>query len=80
MRRSKMNVHDLYLLDIEYHVFNRVKHPEHGYGTRYILSKPLTDIQIDSIIKFKNTLCGDCYYRYAPELKYNTIILYDKCI
>lgn len=80
MRRVKMNLPDMYLLNIEYHAFQRIKHPEHGYGVRYVLCKPLNDQQIAAVIKFKNTIMGNCQYRYAPEIKYDTLILYDKCI
>lgn len=80
MKRVKMNLSDLYHLHIEYHASQRVKHNLHGYGTRFILSKPLTDEQLTAVIHFKNTLCGNCHYKYAPEIKYNTLTLYDKCI
>ena len=55
MERKKANVHDLYALDIPYFCFepviNRVKNIK---GTRYLLSKPLTETQKESIGKFKN--------------------------
>lgn len=80
MKRAKMNLSDFDFLKITYHASQRVKHPSYGYGTRFILCKPLTDEQITAIIRFKNTLCGNCHYKYAPEIQYNTLTLYDKCI
>ena len=80
MKRKKMILSDFELLKIDYHAFQRVKHPTYGYGTRFILCKPLNDTQITAIIRFRNTLVGNCYYKYASEIKYNTLTLYDKCI
>lgn len=80
MKRKKMILSDFELLKIDYHASQRVKHSTYGYGTRFILDKPLNDAQITAIIRFRNTLVGNCYHKYAPEIKYNTLTLYDKCI
>jgi hypothetical protein len=29
---------------------------------------------------YKNIIYSNCYYKYAPQIKYHTLILLDKCI
>ena len=80
MKRSKMNLSDMELHKIYYHASQRIKNRDGIHGTRYILSAPLTPDQIAVIVHFKNTLVSSCSYRYAPEIKYDCLILFDKCI
>lgn len=80
MKRKKMLLSDMINNDINYFNFNRVKNNLGVSGWRYVLEKPLTDEQKIFILTFKNVVIGDCHYKYAPELKYNTLIIFDKCI
>ena len=80
MKRQKMNFYDLIDMNINYHDFQQVHDNAGNKGTRYILSNMLTDEQIAKINSFKNTIISTCQYRYAPEIKYQTLIILDKCI
>lgn len=80
MKRKKMLLSDMINNGINYFNFNRVKNNSGVRGWRYILDKPLTKEQITFILNFKNVVIGECNYKYAPELKYNTLIIFDKCI
>lgn len=80
MKRIKANVSDLYNLGIDYHAFQRVKRADGTTGTRFVLDKPLTPDQRDALSKFRNVVFSSCSLRYAPEIRYKTIILTDKCI
>lgn len=80
MKRQKATLTDLYDLNVQYHAFQRVKDKHGNFGTRYVLSKALTSEQKDFLQTFKNVLFSTCYYKYAPEQVYNTIIIMDKRI
>ena len=69
-------------LGIIYHNFSRVKNKtnKNDRGWRYTLSKPLTEIQRDELLRSKNVILGSATYRYAPEIVYNTVILLDNNI
>ena len=60
-----------------YHNFSRVR-GDKGSGYRYTLSKPLTDEQKDYLSKYSNVDFGTAQYKYAPEIKYSTVILLDR--
>lgn len=80
MRRRKCYVCDLCALGIVYFASQRVKDPETGErGTRYVLDKPLTWNQRTALMNYKNVLTSTCYARYAPEIRHDTVILFDKC-
>lgn len=79
MRRQKATLMDLYDLNVQYHATQRVKDKEGRRGTRYVLSAPLTSDQKDILQAFKNVYISTCFYRYAPEIVYDTIIIMDKC-
>ena len=80
MRKRKCYVRDLCGLGIVYFASQRVKDPNTGErGTRYILDKPLTRGQRVALKDFENVLTSSCYARYAPEIRHDTIILFDKC-
>jgi hypothetical protein len=78
--RRKMNVHDMYTAGIEYHAYSRVKNKHGLFGWRYVLCKPLTAEQIQAVKRWENTTISSVSYRYAPEIKYDTIIIWDKCL
>lgn len=82
-RKRKMTMNDLYDLRADWHASQRVKNPATGImATRFILSKPLTERQKNTILSYKNTVVFDngAKLKYAPEISYSTILLYDKCI
>lgn len=79
--KSKADLHDLYNLNIEWFKSDRgIKN--NIRCTRIILCKPLTQQQIDGLYYYKNTeyLQKGCTYKYAPEIRYDIIYLYDKCL
>ena len=79
-KRIKLNMYDLYDMGIDWSESHRVHDRYNNRGTRFVLNKQLTSNQLDIINNYKNVVISDCQYRYAPEIKYTTIILMDKCI
>ena len=49
-----------------------------GSGYRYTLSNKLTREQHDYLAQYDNVDFGTAQYRYAPEIKYDTVILLDR--
>ena len=49
-----------------------------GSGYRYTLSNKLTREQHDYLAQYDNVDFGIAQYRYAPEIKYDTVILLDR--
>ena len=44
-------------------------------GYRYLLSNPLTEEQKTKLSKYDNVVIQSAYYRYAPEIKHDVLIL-----
>ena len=80
MKHVKCNLDDLFNMDIQYFDFYRVYDKNENGGYRYMLCNPLTDEQRAALKQFKNVSIGSCHYRYAPEIKHDTLVLFDKCI
>ena len=80
MLKSKMTLGDIVEAGIEYCAFQRIRNLDGVSGYRYILDKPLTKSQKEFVSKFKNTIVSSCGYRYAPEIRHETLTLFDKCI
>ena len=81
MKRKKANVSDLYANGIKYFAFSRVTNTNTGEkGYKYILCDPLTDEQKEFLAQFKNVIISSATYKYAPEIKHDTVILMDKMI
>ena len=80
MRRKKANVLDFDRVGIEYFQFIRVKNDAGITGTRYILTRRLTENQLNFLLYFKNVIVSTCSAKYAPEIVHDTIILADKCL
>lgn len=82
MARKKMTAYDL--LNMECYFFEERKvhrlDDKTIKGIRYTLDNRLTDEQKEIILSYKNTEVGTCHYRYAPEIKYDTVIILNKCI
>lgn len=53
--------------------FNKAKNKTY-YGYRYTLEKP---IDINLFNCYNNVIFKSCFYKYAPELEYQTIIIFD---
>lgn len=49
-----------------------------GSGYRYTLSSKLTREQHDYLAQYDNVDFGTAQYKYAPEIKYDTVILLDR--
>lgn len=81
MKKQKMYLGDMLDAGIEYIDFQRVTNKKTGVkGWRYILENPLTEKQVAIINSFKNTVISSCQYRYAPEIKHDTLIILDKVV
>ena len=82
-RKIKLNMYDIYDLGLVWFGSERVKYTINNkvvYGTRYLLDKPINEKQLEFINNFKNVLLGNAIYKYANEIKYQTITLMDKTI
>lgn len=80
MRQKKCYVRDMCALGIFYFASQRVKDPDTGErGTRYTLDKPLTQEQRAALELYSNVLISSCRAKYAPEIRHDTVILFDKC-
>lgn len=77
MKKVKCYPSDLSKNNIFYHAFQRIKTIDNKKGYRYIIDKPLTDETRRELLKFKNVILSSCTLKYAPEIKYDTIILID---
>ena len=64
-------------IDNGYHAFSKVS-GEMGSGYRYTLSNKLTQEQKDYLAQYSNVRIGDAKYKYAPEIKYDTVILLNR--
>ena len=81
MKRQKAYFIDLIKQGVIYFNYCDFKDKKNAVtGTRYTLEKPLTSEQKNYFKKFKNVYFGTCFYRYAPEQKFDTIILPDKVL
>lgn len=80
MSRIKATFFDIINNDIKFFTSQRVKNADGEKGTRFILDAPLTEAQKSALKGYKNIIYSTCYYKYAPELKHNTLIILDKCI
>ncbi len=84
MRRKKATVNDLFRMGLDWFDVRRCKRTDEAgkviRGTRYFLDKPMTEQQEEYLKKFKNVVVGTAQYKYAPEIKYQTIILTDVCL
>lgn len=63
-------------IDNSYHAFQKVK-GDKGIGYRYVLSEPLTQEQKDYLKQYSNVVINSAQHKYAPEIKYDTVILLD---
>ena len=85
MRRKKANENDLLVvMGIGLVAVRRCMRTDKAgkviRGTRYILGKPMTKQQEEYIKQFKNVVISTAQYRWAPEIKHQTIILTDVCL
>lgn len=58
----------------------RLKKHDGTKGWVYKLDRRLDDEERNIIMGYDNTDIGYIVSEYAPELRYNAVILYDKCI
>lgn len=84
LKESKSNIlsyHEFvdYLDSINngYTKFSKVKNDK-GVGYRYNLKNKLTREQHSYLEQYDNVFFGEAQYKYAPEIKYDTVILLDK--
>ena len=79
-KRVKMRLSDMDSAGIYYHNFHRVRRADGLTGWRYVLDQPLTADQIQQLKQWRNVSTGSAVHRYAPEIKYTTLIIWDKCL
>lgn len=80
MKRLKANFFDVIEQNIEYHGYKRIKNKNGVMADMYTLCKPLTHEQKTFFEQFKNVVIGESVYKFANEIKYQTLILADKCL
>lgn len=78
MRKRKLHFDSMVNI-FEYFSFQRGVHTSGVRGTYYFCAKPLTDAQRKELEKYNNVDIGSVQYRYAPEIKYDTVFVGDKC-
>lgn len=81
---KKLNLRDMFVEGLNYVAFSRVtpgrSHNGIGYF-RYRLENPLSEReQAILITRYNNIAFGESMFRYAPEIKYQTILVFDKKI
>lgn len=79
---KKADLYTLNDLGIDFHDFCFVKmKPEQGkmgkHGTRYVLDS-ITEAQKEALSQYKNVLFSECHCRYAPEITYTTVIIWNR--
>ena len=79
MKRIKANMGDLLEMGAGFYRSFRVK-ARGTYGTAFVLEKALTAEQTKRLEAFKNVHTGTTEYICAPEIRRQTIVLFDKCI
>ena len=58
-----------------YFDFMHVKDGNENKGVKFLLSDPLTESQKEKLSKYDNIIISSVSYKYAPEIKHDTIIL-----
>lgn len=76
-RRKLYHFSDMVKDKIDFFDFSRVVNGNGAKGTRYTLSNRLTDEQREKLSKYDNVIMSECHYKYAQELRYDTLILLD---
>ena len=79
MKRIKANMGDLVAMGAGFYRSFRVK-ARGTYGTAFVLEKALTAEQTKQLEAFKNVHTGITEEVCAPEIRHQTIVLFDKCI
>ena len=64
-------------IDNGYASFSKVNGAK-GIGYRYTLANKLTREQHDYLAQYDNIDFGEAQYKYAPEIKYDTVVLLDR--
>lgn len=80
MKRRKATAADLINIKAYYYNSFRVKLNNGTRGTAYVLDNNLTTEQRDFINKFDNVHIGHSRCQYAPEIKHDAVVIFDKCI
>lgn len=74
-RRKLYHFHNMIQDNISFFDYHYVKDNKGNKGTRYILSDPLTDNQIKKLSKYDNVIISECHYKYAAQIKHDTLII-----
>lgn len=77
-RKVKMNFETI-LENFQWFNRERVK-TQKGMASAFWLEKRLTEAQKEFIKTFPNTDITTVSYRYAPEIKHDVLLQFDKCI
>lgn len=76
-RRKLYHFHNMIEDGLDFFDSMRVANDEGKKGCRYILSNKLSEEQKAKLSKYDNVIFSNATYRYAPEIKYDAIILLD---
>ena len=74
-RRKLYHFRDLINDKIMFFDFMSVKDANGNRGTRFLLSDQLTEKQKEKLNKYDNVIISSAAYKYAPEIRHNSIIL-----
>ena len=74
-KRKLYHFSDLINDKIMYFDFMHVKDGNENKGVKFLLSDPLTESQKEKLSKYDNIIISSVSYKYAPEIKHDTIIL-----
>lgn len=74
-RRKLYHFKNLVADGIECCDYHNVTSPTGQKGIRYMLSKPLTSEQKRKLNNYDNVVISYACYKYAPQIKYDTLIL-----
>ena len=77
MKRLKATFTDI----PEYFDFQRIQRADGLKGWRYLLDRPLTPEEREELPRrWRNLELSGARHRYAPEIRYDAVILWDKCV
>lgn len=76
-RRKLYHFNDMLKDGIDFYDYKRVISKDGSKGTRYTLCNELTVEQKEKLSKYDNVVMSSCYYKYAREISYDTLILLD---
>lgn len=75
-RRKLYHFADMIKDNISFYDYQFIKDNAGKKGTRYVLSDSLTQEQKEKLSRYDNVIVSSCQYRYAAEIKHDTLIIF----